>query len=346
MEKILVIEDNAEVRENIAELLHLSNYDVITAENGKVGYEKACAHQPDLILCDIMMPELDGYGVLHLLNNKNKTARIPFVFLTAKAEKNELRKGMLMGADDYITKPYEDEELLKVVELRIKKHRTLASATNDSKLMYDSASAQELLHTLIHDNEVRTIHKREYLYHEHEVPRWLYFVKSGKIKIFKSNDHGKEYIMDIVSEGNFLGFHALMQSGKYTESAAAMVDCEVLLIPKEDFLKLFFENRDVMLEMIHQMGQNIEDREDQLLQVAYNSVRKRVADVLILLYQRFNETGKEELQILREDLAAMSGTAKETVIRTLADFKAEKIIDIESGKIRILKIDRLIHMQD
>src|SRR5579875_1176862 len=121
MSKILVIEDNDEVRENTAEILMLSDYEVITAANGKEGVEVALAQLPDLIVCDIMMPVLDGYGVLHLLSKHKETATIPFIFLTAKAEKVDLRKGMEMGADDYLTKPFDGIELLNAVEVRLKK---------------------------------------------------------------------------------------------------------------------------------------------------------------------------------------------------------------------------------
>ncbi|MFA7473916.1 MAG: response regulator, partial [Spirosomataceae bacterium] len=95
--KILLIEDNADVRENTQEILELSGYKVISAENGRVGAALAQTELPDLIICDIMMPELDGYGVLHLLGHSPETATIPFIFLTAKAEKSDMRKGMLLG---------------------------------------------------------------------------------------------------------------------------------------------------------------------------------------------------------------------------------------------------------
>jgi DNA-binding response OmpR family regulator len=117
--KILLIEDNLEMRENTAEILELAGYNVITAENGKIGVKKAQEIIPDIVICDIMMPELDGYGVLHLLAKDTKTMAIPFIFLTAKAEKSDMRKGMNLGADDYLSKPYDDTELLKAVEIRL-----------------------------------------------------------------------------------------------------------------------------------------------------------------------------------------------------------------------------------
>ena len=111
MKKILLIEDDVVLRENTAELLELSNYDVIAASNGKIGVELAKTSLPNIIICDIMMPELDGYGVLEALAKNKKTKHIPFIFLSAKTERKDVRKGMDLGADDYITKPFEKMNL-------------------------------------------------------------------------------------------------------------------------------------------------------------------------------------------------------------------------------------------
>ncbi len=125
MKSILVIDDNADIRENTAEILDLAGYKTFTAENGKKGVDIAIKEKPDVIVCDIMMPELDGYGVLHLLRKNQETLNIPFIFLTAKTERSDFRKGMEMGADDYITKPFEDIELLNAIEVRLKKAEIL-----------------------------------------------------------------------------------------------------------------------------------------------------------------------------------------------------------------------------
>src|SRR5689334_15675486 len=126
MKNILVIDDNSEIRENTAEILSLAGYKTCTAENGKAGIEIAIREIPDLIVCDIMMPELDGYGVLHVMKKNAATENIPFIFLTAKTERTDFRKGMEMGADDYITKPFDDLELLKAIETRLKKREIIA----------------------------------------------------------------------------------------------------------------------------------------------------------------------------------------------------------------------------
>ena len=125
MSHILLIEDNREVRENTAEILELAGYTVTTASDGKKGIESVQKSRPALIICDIMMPVLDGYGVLHLLGKNPETSTIPFIFLTAKTERGDFRKGMEMGADDYITKPFDKLELLNAIESRLKKVEAL-----------------------------------------------------------------------------------------------------------------------------------------------------------------------------------------------------------------------------
>ena len=121
MTKILVIEDEPEMRRNITTLLRFKNYEAIAAENGLVGVEKARREKPDLILCDVMMPELDGFGVLRALQEDAKLALIPFLFLTAKGEKDDLRCGMNLGADDYLTKPVANNDLVQAIEARLRR---------------------------------------------------------------------------------------------------------------------------------------------------------------------------------------------------------------------------------
>lgn len=132
MSKILLIEDEPEMRKGIAAVLELEGFDVVQAENGKRGVEAARKHAPDLVLCDVMMPELDGYGVLALLRMRDDTAGLPFIFLTAKGEKQDLRLGMNSGADDYLTKPVSIDDLLKAIQSRLARrvqHERTTTAT-------------------------------------------------------------------------------------------------------------------------------------------------------------------------------------------------------------------------
>lgn len=127
MKRILVIEDEVSLRENIAEALELENFHVICAENGQQGIEIAQAHWFDLILCDVMMPQVDGYGVLAQVRSFPGRAITPFIFLTAKASKLDVRQGMELGADDYLTKPFTHRELLSAVKARLEKQLVVQS---------------------------------------------------------------------------------------------------------------------------------------------------------------------------------------------------------------------------
>jgi DNA-binding NarL/FixJ family response regulator len=137
MKKILVIEDEPEMRRNIATILRLEGFASIAAENGRAGVEAAMKEKPDLILCDVMMPELDGYGVIEELHNDPSTMNIPFIFLTAKGERNDVRSGMNLGADDYLTKPIDKNELVRAIQTRLSRAEQLAR--RNFKPNFDSA---------------------------------------------------------------------------------------------------------------------------------------------------------------------------------------------------------------
>ncbi len=342
---ILVIEDNEEVRENLEEILELYGYTVVLAEDGKVGVDKAIEHQPDLILCDVMMPRLDGFGVLNILSKKPETASIPFIFLTAKAEKADFRRGMNLGADDYVTKPFYKDELLSVVETRLDKSNRLKKQFDQTEqglsAFINEARGYQELQKLSKERKTKSFKKRELIFEEGEYPRYLYFVKKGKIKAFKTNENGKEYIVSVHNEGDFLGYVDLIKDDKYSESAAALEESELSLIPKEDFNKLLTANRDVTSQLIKMLANNIAEKEEQLLHLAYHSVRKRVADAVIYLSDK-EET--DEINILRDDLARIVGTAKESVIRMLTEFKNDGYIDIVDGTITIRNRQKLEDM--
>ncbi|WP_161891017.1 response regulator [Pontibacter russatus] len=353
MKKILLIEDNPEIRENTAEILLLANYEVLEAGNGRIGVDLARKEHPDLIICDIMMPQLDGYGVLHLLSKDPATASIPFIFLTAKSEKEDFRKGMNLGADDYLTKPFDDVELLDAIEMRLKKNEILKAdfkktAEGLDQFMQEARGYEEL-EKLISDNQKLTsLRKKQNLFMEGNRPNALYFLNKGRVKAYKSNEEGREYITTLYKDGDFIGYLDLLEETPYRESAMAMEDSEVYVIPKEDFFSLLHRNRDVASKFIRILSDNLADREERLLKLAYNSVRKRVAEALLLVEKQYQHEagGQKQISISREDLASIVGASKETVIRTLADFKDEKLIDSQGSRITILQLEKLAHMRN
>lgn len=342
MKKILLIEDNNELRENTAEILELANYTVFAAENGKIGVEIALQEKPDIIICDIMMPVLDGYGVLHLLIQNESTKNIPFIFLTAKTEKNDFRKGMEMGADDYITKPFDDIELLKAIETRFKKNELLKqSFTNDKKGVNEFIETVHKLGGLNLQSDIYEEYdyaKKHQLYSEGNKPHFIYYVIKGKIKTFLINNEGKELITSIYIPGDFLGYTAILEDKLYIENAEVLEEAQLMLIPKQDFLHLINNDRQVAQQFMKLLTKNVVENEDKLIALAYNSLRKRVAAGLMEVYDKYKSADPEinMVEISRDNLARIVGTAKESLIRALSDFKDEKLIDIQTGKIYIL----------
>ena len=344
--KILVIEDNLEMRENIAEILELSNYQTVTAEDGKKGVAAAKSELPDLIICDVMMPELDGYGVLHMLGKDPKTLAIPFIFLTAKSESVDIRKGMGMGADDYITKPFEEMDLLDAVEMRLKKSEALkaGSSRNITGIQGFMATASgQVVEQVTKNHRTKQYSLKEHIFREGDSPIHLYFLNKGKVKTYKMNDDGKEYTTGLYNSGDFFGYPALLEHATYAESAQIIDDAEVLLIPKDDFYHLMNSNSEVIGSFIKLLADDIHQKEEQLIELAYSSVRKRVASALVQVYEKYNTEKRDEFTISlgREDLASLVGTATETVIRALSEFKQDGYIESKGREIHVLDIQAL-----
>jgi CRP-like cAMP-binding protein/CheY-like chemotaxis protein len=341
--KILIIEDNEDVRENTAEILQLAQYEVITAENGRIGVALAQKEKPDLIICDITMPVLDGHGTLYLLSKNEETSSIPFIFLTAKAERSEIRKGMEMGADDYLTKPFDDIELLNAIESRLNKNEILkkefTKSITEINDFIEDAKGIDSLRQLSEKRDLRIYKKKDDIYREGSYPKGIYFINKGKIKTYQTNNAGKELITGLHKEGDFFGYLSLLKDEKYSSSAATLEESEIYMIPKEDFFSLIYKNADVSKKFIEILSDNLRENEKQLVKLAYNSVRKRVAEALVKLSDKYKKNDDEtfSINIAREDLANMVGTATETVIRTLSEFKDDKFIEVFNGTIKILE---------
>ena len=353
MKKILLIEDNDDIRNNTAEILELSNYKVTTAENGKKGLEKALEQHPDLIICDIMMPVLDGYGVLHAIHKNDTFKNIPFIFLTAKTERSDFRKGMELGADDYITKPFTGTELLHAVDSRLNKLELLkkefSPGLSGLHQLMNIAGSSRVLDSFTEERNINKYKKKQVIYTEGNHPNRLFYILKGKVKAYKTNDNGKELVVDLYSPGDFLGYVALLEGKVYSDNAAAMEDTELAIIPKEDFDELLSTNMEVTKKFIQLMAKNISEKENQLLSLTYNSLRKKVAESLMLLQKKYQQKQEDKfiIDISRDNLASIAGTAKESLIRTLSEFRAEKLIDIgKDGSVIILNQNKLEQLQN
>lgn len=349
MTTILIIEDNNDIRESTAEILELSGYKVLQANNGKAGVDLAFQHKPDLILCDIMMPELDGYGVLYMLGKNAETAGTPFIFLTAKAERVDFRKGMEMGADDYLTKPFDDIELLNAIESRLKKKQRQEEYYNQSidkleKLASGNGQGLAELREMIAGRKVRQIKKKQILYYDGDTPQGLYLVLEGSVKTIKMAEDGRELLTGMYRAEDYLGIHALLLDDSYTDTAEAVEDSAVCLLPRDMTINLLNKYPDVGQQFIRILANNVREKEEQLIELAYNSVRKRLAQVLIRLSKQ--SADPSQFKVSRDELAAMAGMATETVSRTLTDFKEEGSIEKKGSQITILDMNRLVKMKN
>ena len=364
MKTILVIEDTPEMRENITEILQLAPYDVMEAANGKEGIERARQARPDLILCDIMMPELDGYGVLHILGKDPALADVPFIFLTAKAELADFRFGMNLGADDYLTKPFDDLALLNAVEVRLRKSEREPAGPPPNpagldKLAQAILSGEDAHQALCAHYPTTQYTRKHQLFAAGSSPTGLYFISRGKVKLFKSDPTGNEYITALLGPGEFAGYLALLEDSAYAETAEVLDEAEVCAIPKADFLALVYHSHPVARQFVRILAGDVAEQQERLLQLAYQSVRKRVAEALLMMQRKFYpQPGEPEgaadhpaantslpMNLSRENLAHLVGASTETVIRVLSDLRAEGLISLADRQTILLHIDKLARLK-
>ncbi len=347
--RILIIEDSVDIRENTAELLELSGFTVETASDGLEGVRIARTWNPDVVICDIMMPNLDGFGVLQVFSSQPELATIPFIFLTAKTDRADMRKGMEMGADDYLTKPFQEVELLRAIEARLKKVKTiipLAESATDVSAVHEALAFLDLP---TWDGEKKTqMHaKKQVIYAEGDHPIRLYFLAKGKVKTYHTNKEGKYFITSFIQEGEFFGFVDILESQAYRESAEALEESQIISVSAADFLHRIKENIHLEVFFRKALTSYLLKNEKLMVEMAYQSLRIRVAMVLVELAQTYGTSMSEPLviKLSREDLASRVGTATESVIRTLSDFKKEGYLDVKGGEMTLKNIQGLAKLK-
>lgn len=349
MKNILVVDDTSDIRDHVEEILSLAQYNVLTANNGKEGIEKAYEHSPDLIISDIRLPVIDGIGMLQILRKNARTENVPFIFLASQNDHNDYRNAMDSGADDYITQPFNGDELLKAIETRFKRvavmKKNLNPDTADVNDVAETYFNSESLESLLRGHETNTYQKKQIIYKEGHTPHYLYYIQKGKVRDYKTHEEGKQLVTGLYTEGDFLGYISLLRDSPYQETAEAIEDTELMLVPKKDFSELLHKNPVVQEKVIKMLAKNISETENHLLGVAYDTLRKKVANALISLHTKYHNNKKEAfiIDICRSDLAAIAGTATESLIRTLTEFKNEKLIQIyaKDNKIEIINFDKL-----
>lgn len=346
MKKILLIEDDPVLRENTQELIELSGYEVITAANGKIGVEQAIKTQPHLIICDIMMPELDGYGVIETLSKNTLTKAIPFIFLSAKTERQDIRKGMNLGADDYITKPFTEDELLSAIESRLAKIAILSEnhSLSDKSNIKEEQKLRDLndLKNFFDDNgEEFKFKKGDIIFEEGQNSNYIYLIRAGVVKAHSLDEHGKELITSIYREDDLFGYTTFNTNVPYQNFATALEDVDLVGVRRNELTVILNENHNVAIDMLDLLSADLTGARAQLLEMAYSSVNKKTAATILKFADKLHKTNNESIKISRNDLASVAGIATETLIRTLSGFKKDGIIEIEGRNIKILDLERL-----
>lgn len=343
--KVLLIEDDKIVRENTTEILELASYTVKTAINGKEGVSLAKSFMPDIIICDILMPELDGYGVLQIISKSPKLEHIPFIFLTAKTHHEDLRKGMELGADDYIRKPFEESELLRAIESRLKR---VEAFENKTQLKLDEHSWRQNSLNKIKNIDQFLAHKKVYKYKKGDtiycrgnMSNHIFLIKKGLVKTYKINDFGKEFITSYFSDNQFFGYSSFAKNLPHFENSKAITATQIYKINKDEIKAIINNNHHIIFNFINLLAGNLIDVKELLPLLAYGSVRKKTAATLLLLLKKYPLKTENEITISRLNLANTIGIAKETLIRTLHDFKEENLINFTSKSIKILNKYRL-----
>lgn len=343
MATILLIEDDICLRENTGEILELEGYTVILAKNGREGIQLALTNQIDLILCDIVMPVLDGYSVLKELSTVPQIQKIPFIFLTAKSGIKEIRTGMNLGADDYIVKPFEEKELLDTISTRLSKHALLNRKDADKSLnnSVEIHNIHDLKQYFLEHGERITLSKNEVLYTESQLARFVFFLKKGLIKTLNIDEYGKELITGVYRKESFFGLYSFNELISYPERALAIESSRLFRLPSNFVQKVFKFNPELTMEWVQDLSEDVIELKNHLLQTAYSSVLRKTVNTLLDLSEKMHFEKEELSKMSRGDLASVAGISKESFIRCLSDLKNNGLINVQGRNIEILNLHAL-----
>ena len=350
MKTILIIEDDIVLRDNTAELLELSNYKVITASNGKAGIKLAKKHLPDIIICDIMMPELDGYDTLKFLSQNKTTKYIPFIFLSAKTEHKEIRKGMNMGADDYITKPFSEDDLISAIESRLAKASIIKDLqinqinTTQEKDESEIKTLNELKNFFDDNGTIFNYEKDSIIYREGDHSNFIYLIKKGTVKCYQIDEQGKELVTALYKEDDLFGYASFTNNQPHKETATAIENVEMVGVSTIQFNAILNDNHHLSLELMQLLSDDLLLIKNQLLEMAYGSVNKKTAATILKFAEKINRKPEDPIKISRSDLASVAGIATETLIRALTSFKKQGIIKADGRNIKVLDLEKLKDM--
>lgn len=341
MKKILLIEDDQILRENTRELLELENFKVYTAGDGIEGIEMAKAIKPHLIICDILMPKMDGFEVLNKINQTEELRDTPFIFLSAMTESKDIRRGMNLGADDYITKPFDEKDLVLAIKSRLAKHALLLRKKNDPSSVSEMNSLEELEQYFNKAGESFEVEKNEKVYYERKHANFVFLLKSGLVKTHRMDEYGKELITGLYKKSDFFGYYHFLNHSSYPETATALETSYIYRLSSLKFQDILNSSQHLTLELAQLLSDNLSVLKNHLLEMAYSSVLKKTTNTILQFAEIMQANDEEGIKISRTDLASVAGISTESFIRSLSSLKKEGLIDIEGRNIKILNFEKL-----
>jgi len=342
MKKILLIEDDEEFRASTVDILSLSNYEVQACKNGKEGVQKSLSWKPDLIICDIILPKLDGYGVLRVLRNSEFLKDVLIICITGHQEIEHYRKCMEFGADDFLLKPFSPTELLKAIETRFDRHSIhsehLTTQSSTGRKKYD-----DILAKVLEGRPVVPGRKGSPMFEAGQTPRFACYVISGMIRTIRFDFSGKELTTGIFTKGKFVGLSEALQGIPFMDSAIVLQNSELILIPIVDFLQITHREPVFLSSLVNQLALDVISNNQLLINLAYQDMRGKVALALLRLYQFYKKDNPQVTHVKqpRAIIASMAGVAKESATRTMIDFVEEGIVEVTPEGYRILNFERL-----
>jgi CRP-like cAMP-binding protein/CheY-like chemotaxis protein len=342
MARILIIDDDKAFLKITADVLTVAGYSVDYAADGKTGVIMAQATHPDVILCDIQMLDLDGYGVLKILSKENDTASIPFIFISSKNDSASIRKSLFHGGDDYLIKPIQSSELIDAIEKRLQRIQLWKSTSTEKSeyKFFKNKPIGTFLSDFFAERKLKALKKKDKLYYENDFANHTYYLISGKIKTIKTDSYGKEYVTDIFLPGKLLGFLPIQENGEHRETAVAMEPSVIAVVPKHEFVDYLKREPSFSFALMQLMAENIAEKENRMLQLAYATVKERVAETLLYFHNQ-QDASNPIAGISRDDLASIVGTTKESLVRALSEFKKDGSIKALNKSIAINDVKTL-----
>lgn len=328
----MLVGNREDLQKSIPDMLRLSGYEVVAVEDGVSAMRFMDAVIPELVICDA---DISGPGLLVFLRElRHKAGLLPVIVFGDLPGKEDVRRVMEAGADDCLQIPFETIDLLRSVEACLsRKLRLCHRVERPAEESFD----QQVLLKAYGDRDLVIFKRKQLLYVEGQRALCVWLVMSGRVKTYRTNEEGKELITSIYGAGELIGCPEVMESACYRDNARVLEDAGLVAIPRQEFVEALQCNSRMTLWLLQTMAHRSALRDQGLVNLSYNSLRKRVANGLLELADIYREGGEDAaIVISRENLAGIVGSAPESLTRTLGDFKREKLISVEEGRIVLL----------